>query len=313
MDVNKNNATVGDDTVAVLMAVYNGERFLDRQLETIYNQTYDNIVVYVRDDKSSDKTLEILNNWKDRLNICLLESDKNIGPADSFMDLVYRCGHHKYYAFSDQDDEWDPDKLEIAINKVKQFDVPFLYFCNARIIDENSRVLKENTLVNEADLNFWSDIVCGVCAGCAMVFNDKLMELVRRTKYRSIPMHDTLFGLSAMAMGYFYYDKTVHYSRRMHSNNVVGREGKSATALFKQKLMLWFKNGKKDPIDTFLDDIALNLAKESTVVDFKELSHIIHYKENLINKIRVLTDKRLTSTNTRAVRSFKARVLLNLI
>lgn len=313
MVTNKNIDKISNKPVAVLMSTYNGEKYLDKQLSSLNKQSFRNFTVYVRDDSSTDLTVDIIKKWKEKLDIIIIPSLGNIGPAKSFMELVYKCGQHDYYCFCDQDDEWDEDKIEKAVKNLKNKKGPYLYFCNGRFIDEQGNIIKNSTLVDSNNMNFWSEIVCGFFAGCAMAFNFEFMSIIRRGKYRSVPMHDTLFGLTALALGTYTYDKEVHYSRRMHSGNVVGREGKKKIELIKQKIRLWFKDGRSSPVDQFIEDIFYNIKNEKLEIKLDDLIPIINYRKNVVYKIKVLTDKRYTSTNKKAVRSFRVRIILNLI
>ncbi|WP_022772880.1 glycosyltransferase [Butyrivibrio sp. AE2015] len=300
-------------SIAILLSTYNGSKYLNEQFQTLYNQTYKNLVIYARDDGSSDNTREIIQRWKKKMSIKMVDASNNLGAARSFMELVYHCGNYEYYAFCDQDDLWDADKIEKAIKKIKDYDQPYLYFCNGRYVDENGAVTRDKTTVPTEDLNFWSAIVCGFCPGCSMVWNNELMKIVRRVNYRSLPMHDLLFCLSALAFGNVLYDETVHYSRRMHENNVVGRSGKSKIQLFKQRKKLWLKEGKKNPIGIFLQDIKRNLISENVIIDLEELEDFIQYKVSIKSKIELLINKKYISSNQRATCSFKVRILFNLI
>ena len=98
--------------IAILMSTYNGHKYLDEQMESLVNQTLkDNMTVYVRDDGSNDDTIEIIEKWSKKLDVVLYKGE-NIGPAKSFWDLFMNLGiQADYYAFCDQDDVWEKDKL----------------------------------------------------------------------------------------------------------------------------------------------------------------------------------------------------------
>ena len=73
--------------IAILMSTYNGEKYIEKQLESIAKQTFkEYITLYVRDDGSSDKTVELIEQWCTKLNIIFYKG-KNVGPARSFWDL----------------------------------------------------------------------------------------------------------------------------------------------------------------------------------------------------------------------------------
>ena len=108
-------------TVAVLMSTYNGEKYIKEQLDSIFNQKEVYVTLYVRDDGSTDNTLEIIKAYHN--DIILLPFDENKGPGLSFMTLLYHVmslsTQYDYYAFADQDDIWMDVKLNKAIQQIQ--------------------------------------------------------------------------------------------------------------------------------------------------------------------------------------------------
>ena len=126
--------------VAVLMSTYNGEQYISGQVESIFKQRDVTIHLYIRDDGSSDRTCDMLKRLEaGREDVCFDRSEKNLGPGMSFMKLLYdvvREGpEYAYYAFSDQDDIWLPDKLKIAVGALVKERRPALY-CSNQILYE---------------------------------------------------------------------------------------------------------------------------------------------------------------------------------
>ena len=102
--------------IAIFLSTYNGSRYLKKQLDSIANQTYiDLIHLYIRDDGSSDSTLDIISKYSCKMNITVILGD-NVGPAKSFWELFTNKDiMADYYAFCDQDDIWDKDKVEKGV------------------------------------------------------------------------------------------------------------------------------------------------------------------------------------------------------
>lgn len=105
--------------VCVLLSTYNGEKYLEEQLNSLIKQEDVELRILVRDDGSKDRTHEILDKWQKRGHINWYEG-KNKGAAQSFMDLIYNAPEADYYAFCDQDDVWLPEKLKVAIDKIRE-------------------------------------------------------------------------------------------------------------------------------------------------------------------------------------------------
>lgn len=129
-------------TVAILMATYNGERFLIEQLESFADQTVKDWVLWVSDDGSSDKTINILKNFADKFplgKVNIVQGPKS-GFARNFLSLL--DGFNviaKNYAYADQDDVWYEDKLERAVNYLGRvpMGMPALYCSRTEYVDEN--------------------------------------------------------------------------------------------------------------------------------------------------------------------------------
>ena len=78
--------------IAVLMSTYNGHKYLDKQLKSIAEQTVVNhLTLYIRDDGSKDDTFDIIDKWKNKINIVLYK-EKNAGPANEFWQLLMEIG-----------------------------------------------------------------------------------------------------------------------------------------------------------------------------------------------------------------------------
>ena len=300
-------------SVAVLMSTYNGEKFLDEQLNSVARQTYSNIVIFIRDDCSADSTLEIIKKWSRKIKIIQIPATQNLGPALSFIELIKVCPNYDYYAFCDQDDIWDPDKIEVAVNKLQQINEPALYFCRSRNIDAGGTVLDEDSVLESRYLTVESELTCGFCPGCAMVFNNELYEVVRKQYYRNIPMHDMIFIMTALAIGKVVYDEDIHFSRRMHEGNVVGKRGKNFFQKISQSCNNWFKNSKNSSYDKFIIDFVINTEDMRPVYNMEEMMALANYKKTIRNKIKIISSKHFVSASSSGLRSFRLRIIFNLL
>ena len=158
------------------MSTYNGAHYLNEQLQSIYSQKNVHLDLLVRDDGSKDETLSILQNEqnKGKLNYY---TGGNLGPANSFLDLLFSAPQHKYYAFSDQDDVWIDDKLDSAIKQIEKYDdVPALYFCQTQLVDKNLNKMENVTI--HPYLSYGESLVYQFVGGCTMVFNDALRKII---------------------------------------------------------------------------------------------------------------------------------------
>ena len=128
--------------VQVLMSTYNGQKYLEEQINSILNQENVEISLLVRDDESSDDTIKVLQELSQKNKNISYFTGKNMGPARSFMELVNKSSSADYYAFSDQDDVWDSKKIISAIEKLEKIERPCLYISALEIVDENLNTIE---------------------------------------------------------------------------------------------------------------------------------------------------------------------------
>jgi len=216
---------MANKNVAVLLSSYNGEKYISEQINSILNQENVTLDLYIRDDGSSDRTPDLLETYKES-NI-FIQKEKNIGVTNSFLYLLENVNEYDYYAFSDQDDVWDKDKLFVAINYLADSELkPALYFSTTRVVDQNLNVIEQSSSVID---DFAYDPIRAVlgnnCTGCTMVLNRQLRDRVVMYHPQDIIMHDHwIYALCIMLGGDVYYDKTPHISYRQHASNELGNK-----------------------------------------------------------------------------------------
>lgn len=215
--------------VNILLSSYNGEKYIKDQIESILAQTYSNFHLFIRDDGSKDGTKYILNEYKNNPKITVFYGD-NLGFFASFLWLLNNCDQADFYAFSDQDDYWYPDKIETAINKLKNVsnqNQPLLYCCNADICDANLKLIHKGK-PTKYPFSIVRTIVNGETGwGYTQVMNDRLRQFFLEKKppeYIKVMGHDTWVHLLCLCNGTVIYDPDVHVMMRRHGNNTSRQE-----------------------------------------------------------------------------------------
>lgn len=303
------------DKIAVLMSSYNGEKFIEKQLDSIANQTIVNdIHLFIRDDGSVDSTLNLIRDYQRKIKLSIF-TEKNIGAAHSFWQLFMNPNiHADYYAFCDQDDIWDSDKIERALLELRKYeDEPVLYCSNCRIIDSEDKVINEMMNDHSPDFKIISQFICGTTQGCAMVFNNNLREYIRKKNIKSFPMHDFALITYAIAVGKVIYDSKPSFGYRVHSGNVVAKDGKNAIKSIRDSLINWFSKKHRNELTRFAEKLYYDNCEYLDEGTKLYLETFIKSKNSFFDRIRIIVDKRTTSTNKRAERSFKIRVGLGII
>lgn len=296
-------------TIAVLMSTYNGEAYLDQQLESLANQTLSpNMTIYIRDDGSTDATFEIIDRWCNKVPI-VLYTGKNKGPAQSFWELLLNEEiQANYYAFCDQDDIWDPDKLEYSIASLQ--DPVQLVLCNCRLTDAENNCIQEKMYETAPTVTILRQFVCGVAQGCSMVFTDTLRRYFLKNPIHCIPMHDTIVILHALGCGEVLWKAEPKFSYRLHGKNVVAKDSKSLPKRIKTTWWNWKNSSRHSMAQVAAEMLDKPLALTETERTF--LEHIQHYRASVKSKAYILKNAFTEDVPWPAVRSYYLRVLLNL-
>lgn len=294
--------------VLIIMATYNGEKYLKEQLESIFDQKNVEVSVLVRDDGSQDRTIDILEMYKREKRI-----DWYTGPhlnvAKGYFDLMKKAAAYDvdYIAFSDQDDIWDLDKLHVALQALDKvnFETPALYYCGQRLVDQDMKFISNHRL-NEYR-NLTTRFVLSDFAGCTGVFNKKLLEEVVCFEPTYMLMHDTWILKVCLALGgKVIVDSEPHMNYRQHGGNVVGL-GRSIPAYLKQV---------KQYLNEYLvEEQMIELIKgygDRLVPEYREIAVCIYnYRKNLKCKKILLDKRKINFYNTGLNITYAIKVLLN--
>lgn len=298
--------------ICVLLSTYNGEKYIDELLESLYKQTIrENMVIIIRDDGSIDDTVDNISKWVKRLNIKLYKG-KNRGPKESFHELLKNAPAANYYAYCDQDDVWKPDKLEMAIKKIKSEDnknmIPLLYFCKLTYVDENMNNLNFERKIRQSDMILQKAFVSNVAMGCTMVMNEQLRNEIIKLDFKHFFMHDIVTIMTAIVTGRVIYDEKSYIFYRKHANNVT--QGKTLKNRLKDSFRFWFKN-KNHSITYQANDLYMSFRNQTSTENKQVLITITNYKKGF-NRLKVAFSIKYRTNRERENRSFIYRILLGL-
>lgn len=206
--------------VIVIMSTYNGEKYVKQQLDSLLEQTYQNIEIYVRDDGSSDDTIEILKEYE-KNNKIHLELGENCGFIKSFFMLIKNAPESDYYAFCDQDDIWKKDKIELAVAKLKKTDQakPALYFSDYDYYDQEMNYVGR-CKSHKKGPSFRNALVDCISLGISSVINKTACDIMKQHVPLHCCGHDWWAYMLCAGMGTVIYDKTCTVNYRRHAKNV---------------------------------------------------------------------------------------------
>lgn len=222
--------------VYILLAAFNGERFIREQISSIRNQTYVNWKLIIRDDGSTDKTKDIiLECIQDDSRIVLLDnSDEQRGCVQNFNCLMeYAVSNSAdYIFFADQDDVWSPEKVSILMDKMEILegeytkDTPLLAYSDLEVVDERLNVLNSSYMTKQRLSHPKNEplsrlLVENTVTGCAMLINRALLQIAHPIP-DLIVIHDWWIALCAAMTGKVYFVEKSLIKYRQHDNNVIG-------------------------------------------------------------------------------------------
>lgn len=206
--------------VAVLLSAYNGEKYIEEQIESILEQSGVEVELYARDDGSSDGTCTILEKYE-RDGKLHLEKGKNVGFVQSFMWLVANCENADYYAFADQDDVWLKNKLLYAVEEMEKKDdsKPLLYFSNYDFYDQDMKFMEHCGILN-GEPSFRNSLVDCITLGFNSVFNNVTRDMMKENIPQKACGHDWWSYMLCAGLGEVIYDRRVTVKYRRTGTNV---------------------------------------------------------------------------------------------
>ena len=293
-----------DKSITVLMSTYNGEKYLKEQIDSILAQKDVDLRVLIRDDGSSDGTLRILDEYASRDTRVRYYKGKNVGPAKSFLELMYQASGTTYYSLCDQDDVWDDDKLFTAITMIQKLDQakPALYYSNLRLVDANMNYIRDCFLTSQHQSNKYASLLENKATGCTCVYNSAAAELFQKAIPDYCSMHDTWVYVVCKIMGQTIYDEIPHMSYRQHGNNVVGATVKKGFKWYSDRICRFFDRSYQP---RYNNAICLENCYGSIMdnKDLEKLRVITQYKKSIRNRLKFMFDKDFkTSSNSRILR-----------
>lgn len=284
--------------VTVLMSTWNGEKYLREQIDSILKQNDVNVSLIVRDDGSTDHTVEILDEYADHFPNVKVIRGNNLGYIQSFMTLAtLKDKPNTYTAFSDQDDIWHPDKLISAIRMIENvpenYEEPVLYYSDLNVTDESGNYLKKANTWEGTINKYMFSVFIGI-RGCTMVLNPVLTELVSRYKPEKIFGHDTFIALLAFWSGKVIYDSNAYIDYRQTGSNLSQTNITKRDRIFKNLQFIRKRMSQKARMHEINSTVLLH-QYENDLNDPESLKIVADYRKSLSNRMRLLRHREFFS------------------
>ncbi len=303
--------------VVILLSVYNGEKYLSSQLDSLYNQKNVDVCILARDDGSSDSSIAILERYKYLYGKLIILKGKNIGCSLSFYTLLQyafdNLSDYNYFSFCDQDDVWMEYKLSTSIYYLSKSKSKYSFFHSAYYItDENLNVISKNRFVSNTLEN---NIISNFCLGCTQVFNRALLEKIlliceyQINNKMNLLIHDALSSLTAFSLDadiYYSKEPTMYY--RQHGHNVIGTSNNILINNRKRfkRFIYYSPNIKSNKCKLMLNSIGDDIGANE-----KYILNICAYYYLNNNKKKLLMHKRMYSRGIIYSIGFVISLLLN--
>ena len=220
-------------SVLIMMASYNGEKYIEKQIVSILEQSYKNFKLIIQDDHSSDNTIDIIKKYQkvdDR--IVLWFNEEKSGAYENFHSIINKCKEiekYDYYMFCDHDDIWNRDKIKTFIEFMEKKgarDKIVMAYADMSIIDENDDTVNSsvNSILKLKYKNKYCTLFNHSIYGCNSIMSNKLFFLPPNVNPENdichILSHDNYYGKFAAFLGNLYFINTPLMQYRRYSSNV---------------------------------------------------------------------------------------------
>lgn len=302
--------------VTVLMSTYNGQKYLREQIDSILKQENVDVSILIRDDGSKDRSFDILSEYAEKYPNIEIIQGKNLGFAESFMNLVYKANEYssdtEYFAFSDQDDIWLPDKLDSAIRRLESIATSKmrLYFSNTLAVDENLNPLFKTHSESTLRLDKTASLIRYFILGCTMVFDKNVVHFIANHKpVKQVLMHDLWIHQTCAFFGKIIYDDEPHILYRQHSSNAAGVGFSKMERL--RRLKNSFRSYERRHFREFnAQNILATYGDLLNETDYQLVDNVANYRKNVLSRIKLLFNKDLSMGSTLSNLAIRTRILI---
>ena len=217
--------------ISVAMTTYNGEKYLKKQLDSIFNQTLHVDEIIVCDDCSSDNTIQILKNYP----ITLIRNNNQLGFIRNFRQAIEHC-HGNYIFLCDQDDIWSENKVNSMIKVMKKHPEIHVLASSFEYIDENDSKIKIKKMNHYSNNNLYHHdvpskalipvsfedlIYTNSFQGCSLLIDKKIQHFYLEHFSDKTP-HDWLLNLYSATINSMYFYNIPLFKYRLHEENTLG-------------------------------------------------------------------------------------------
>lgn len=271
-------------TVAIIMSAYNAERYIEEQVVSILSQHNVDVRLWIRNDGSKDKTVEILRDRFENDYRVVVTSGDNLGAAGSFIQAIFECDFDcDYYGFSDADDVWIDNKLSLSIDCIglPSLPNPVAVATQMEVVDVN---LKSIGLTSPPKIGFLFNnaLVQTVASGASVMMNRSAFRLLRSYRPKNVVMHDAWIYLLISAFGTFSYLEQPTILYRQHGQNFFGTSHGFRKRLENRLNRLKSKSPYREQAAEFLSVFGDQLSSENREIIERYVNYDKSFTERLL-------------------------------
>ena len=277
--------------VAIVMATYNGEKYISEQIDSLLLQTHTDWTLYIHDDNSTDDTIDIVREYASKYQNKIIYIDDDVsynGAATNFLGTlkIVNTNGFDYFMFCDQDDVWLDNKIELSVDIIsaQSNQYPLLLHTDLKIVDKKLNIISESMWKYQkinymrTDYNYY--VMFNNVTGCTAMFNQQAKLLIENYHVDFIYMHDwwTAQVVSANGRVISFNEPTILY--RQHDNNSLGASEATKSNYFTMLLSKFVRLSFASGI-TRIKLMNKNVKRVSYIVFFIEhFKHIIFKLKN---------------------------------
>ncbi len=230
----------------ILLATYNGEKYVDHLIESLLTQSHSQFSILIRDDGSTDKTIEIIRDYeqmhKGKIKI-IRDNLGNLGSSRCFIELLMHT-EADYIMLCDQDDVWLPNKIEITLEMMERLEkmhnkeTPILVFTDLKVVKNDLDIVSESfwkyqKLDPEISKDWVALLASNVITGCTIMLNRKAKEVVLPFRLPKM-IHDHWLGVNISRYGIVDYISIQTILYKQHGENIIGASEYNARYFIKK-------------------------------------------------------------------------------
>ena len=305
--------------VLLILSLFNGEKYLREQIDSILCQEGVDVYFSIRDDGSTDNSWSIINDYKSKYPdkfIILIRGD-NIGPLKSIEELLSQASNTEfdYYAFSDQDDYWLPQKLIKGVNAIDKMkaDKPRFYFSNLTITDKDLNPRFNAYGKRDVTPTPSACFVDFRASGNTYIMDRKALDLISESNPPEHIYADVLYCFLCIFMGNVKYDETPYILFRRTGENASGKREKGLK-------LTWMRLKKLRNLLAYEDDaMRMEMAKHMLLLYRNQLDKekidiletIANYQKSFAVKLKLIFSPKIKSRSLSRNFHMAVRVILN--